>query len=546
MRTMFLLFVVTLLSTFSVMAADVNLRVVTWNLEGWQQNSTTAVAQAREMFNSGGDVFGFQECEPSLFPIYKSELERLTGQTWYGTSTSTPPILSKYPILETSGKDIGRNSWGANRTATHAKIRVNGVDLNIFNTHLDIGPPPDWGEGYRTENLSILLPWCRSFAGPKLLIGDMNSNWDSYWINEIKKEYTDTWQDVTGSPSSAPVTNEAGWRPDYIFRSKESASSMRPTSSWVIATPWSLSDHRPVVADIAIVGTSTPPPPPPAIALPGRIQAEDYVTYRDTSAGNNGGQYRFDDVDIEGCTDTGGGYNVGWIDATEYLSYNVNVTQAGTYNLVARVASAVAGTKTLHLTVDGVNVTGAMSFTNSSGWQAWVNLTASNIPLSAGTHELRFYADTAAFNLNYIDALFVAAPGVPLPGRIQAEDYKAGGFYDTTSGNSGGQYRNDSVDIEGCSDTGGGYNVGWISAGEWLAYNVNVAQSGTYRLTARVASAVAGTKTMHVSVNGTDVTGAMSFTNSSGWQAWVSLSANVNLSAGSHELRFHADTSGFN
>src|SRR6516162_9399903 len=55
------------------------------------------------------------------------------------------------------------------------------------------------------------------------------------------------------------------------------------------------------------------------IPVPGRIEAEDYdtngagVSYQDTAPGNSGNVYRQDDVDIEPTTDTGGGYNVGWI-----------------------------------------------------------------------------------------------------------------------------------------------------------------------------------------------------------------------------------------
>jgi hypothetical protein len=52
---------------------------------------------------------------------------------------------------------------------------------------------------------------------------------------------------------------------------------------------------------------------------------------------------------------------------------------------------------------------------------------------------------------------------------FQAENYAA--FYDTTPGNSGGAYRNDAVDIEATSDSGGGHNVGWIDSKEWLTYN---------------------------------------------------------------------------
>ena len=61
--------------------------------------------------------------------------------------------------------------------------------------------------------------------------------------------------------------------------------------------------------------SGTPGPPGP-VTIPGRIEAEDYkfggegVGYHDTTAGNTGGDYRSDDVDIAGLR--GGGYNVGW------------------------------------------------------------------------------------------------------------------------------------------------------------------------------------------------------------------------------------------
>ncbi len=58
-----------------------------------------------------------------------------------------------------------------------------------------------------------------------------------------------------------------------------------------------------------------------------------------------------------------------------------------------------------------------------------------------------------------------------LPGRIEAEDYDAGGegvaYHDTTPGNEGGVYRLDDVDIEPLTGSKG-YNVGWIRPGEWL------------------------------------------------------------------------------
>ncbi len=147
----------------------------------------------------------------------------------------------------------------------------------------------------------------------------------------------------------------------------------------------------------------------PFIQLPGRIEAENYkaggegVGYHDLTAGNTGGAYKpNDNVDIEATTDVGGGYNVGWIDAGEWLAYDVNVAQTGLYTLTARMASANSGTKTLTMTVDNVTVA-TFNLTDASGWQSWQNIVMSNVNLTSGIHSVRFAMTTGGFNLNYVD-----------------------------------------------------------------------------------------------------------------------------------------------
>ncbi len=137
-----------------------------------------------------------------------------------------------------------------------------------------------------------------------------------------------------------------------------------------------------------------------------------------------------------------------------------------------------------------------------------------------------------------------------LPARIQAEDYDLGGqgvaYNDLDSGNSGGQYRPaEGVDIEACTDSGGGHNVGWVNAGEWLEYTVDVPAAGPYVIDVRVASASTG-GALHVEFNGTDVTGSMAVPVTGGWQAWTTVTANANLAAGTQVLRLSAETAGFN
>jgi hypothetical protein len=155
----------------------------------------------------------------------------------------------------------------------------------------------------------------------------------------------------------------------------------------------------------------TTPPVPPVPMIPGRLEAEDYevggegVGYHDGSHGNSGGEYRSDDVDIQVTTDAGGGYNVGWSDPGEWLAFDVEVAKTGNYDITARVASATPGAKTLHVELDGVDVTGPLTFTDASGWQSWRDVSILNIPLSAGPHELRLVLDTDFLNVNYLEVV---------------------------------------------------------------------------------------------------------------------------------------------
>gem|GEM_PF-3274708 len=133
-----------------------------------------------------------------------------------------------------------------------------------------------------------------------------------------------------------------------------------------------------------------------------------------------------------------------------------------------------------------------------------------------------------------------------IPGRVEAENYNTGtgAYHDLDSGNTGGQYRSDDVDIGTCVDTGCGYTLGWVFDDEWLRYTVNVQTTGTYQIDFRVASDGQG-GTFHLEVDGQDVTGPMTIPNTGGWDTWQTISkSGVSLTAGEHVLRLAMDTNG--
>ncbi len=143
-----------------------------------------------------------------------------------------------------------------------------------------------------------------------------------------------------------------------------------------------------------------------AVALPGKIEAENYdlggpnVAYADVTSGNSGAAYRTDDVDVQAATE--GGYNIGYAVAGEWTEYTVNVSAAGNYNFEFRVAAIAAG-KTMHLEVDGVNVTGPIAIPVGTSWQDFKSVTIPNIPLTQGQKVFRIVMDTADQNINYVN-----------------------------------------------------------------------------------------------------------------------------------------------
>jgi beta-glucanase (GH16 family) len=141
--------------------------------------------------------------------------------------------------------------------------------------------------------------------------------------------------------------------------------------------------------------------------------------------------------------------------------------------------------------------------------------------------------------------------GTPMavPGTIEAENYDNGGensaYHDVDGGNSGNSYRSDGVDIEACTDNGGGFNVGWTEAGEWLKYTVDIASAGDYTITTRVASQDGG-GAFHIEVDDVDVTGSIPVGATGGWQGWVDKTSSVTLGSGEQVVKLVIDSGGMN
>ena len=122
---------------------------------------------------------------------------------------------------------------------------------------------------------------------------------------------------------------------------------------------------------------------------------------------------------------------------------------------------------------------------------------------------------------------------------VEAEDYNTGGYHCAYFKNnrSDAPHSNGRAtdDVEIAADGARTYVKG-MEKGEWLRYSCSVPERGTYDITFRVRGSNNGS--FHLSVDGTDKTGALSADNSTAWKT-VSVTG-VNFPAGASylDLRF--------
>lgn len=149
--------------------------------------------------------------------------------------------------------------------------------------------------------------------------------------------------------------------------------------------------------------------------IPGRIEAEEYdrggegIAYHEVNSNGNEGKaaLRNDQVDVEVTCDTTGLYNICYILKDEWLEYSVNVNTSCTYDIDLRVAT-IGDDKSLHIEIDGIDVSGKVNIPNTEDWQNWTTITVSNIDLTEGPHALRIIFDANYMNLNFMEFKTIA------------------------------------------------------------------------------------------------------------------------------------------
>jgi hypothetical protein len=100
------------------------------------------------------------------------------------------------------------------------------------------------------------------------------------------------------------------------------------------------------------------------------------------------------------------------------------------------------------------------------------------------------------------------------------------------------------LQFENTNDVGGGQSAGWIEPGDWVQWNINVTQTGNYKLTTR--SATINPSGVEVYIDGA-YTAELGLSNTNSWTTWQSFqSVAFPLTAGNHTLRVRFATAGQN
>lgn len=102
------------------------------------------------------------------------------------------------------------------------------------------------------------------------------------------------------------------------------------------------------------------------------------------------------------------------------------------------------------------------------------------------------------------------------------------------------------VQTQATSDSGGGQNVGWIEAGDWMSYaNITIPSSGSYRMEYRVASPSGSMLSLDLN-SGSILLGNVTIPATGDWQNWTTVSQTVTLTAGTYSFGIYAQQSGWN
>jgi endo-1,3(4)-beta-glucanase len=186
-------------------------------------------------------------------------------------------------------------------------------------------------------------------------------------------------------------------------------------------------------------------------------------------------------------------------------------------------------------------------------------ITASGLPVGKRSFYARMY-EGENFTISNIVQVIVGeqlpylGDPIAIPGSFYPAHYDIfeGGLgqgiaYNDVSPGNAGDFRSDEY-VDATEVPGEGATVGWISAGEWLEYTVDIQQPGNYELKFRYASGNnSGGGPLNIELDGKVVKSGITVTYTGDWDVWSTKTVTgIPLKGGRNVLRLHFDHGEFN
>jgi endonuclease/exonuclease/phosphatase family metal-dependent hydrolase len=184
----------------------------------------------------------------------ESLLEQKTGRAWYrkfinvygGSWGYGNVILSRYPLTTSSTKILSYK-----RGVVQVGVSLNGRTVNIFSTHVEY-----YTASYRPIQIKEAKSFISGFGGPRVIMGDFNTNPGTSDYNLMSSDYADSWP-VAKAAGTATAYNgsgntHGGSRFDYVWFSR-TGITLRSVNvpDTRVSGIWP-SDHDPVIATFSV------------------------------------------------------------------------------------------------------------------------------------------------------------------------------------------------------------------------------------------------------------------------------------------------------
>lgn len=169
----------------------------------------------------------------------------------YGVALLSPHWIHSFERIALFKPDYTKSQpnypdyYSEQRVLLHALMSVRSQRFHVFVTHLGLTADQ------REEQIRQIVDVMSRYAGPKILLGDLNAEPTSPEMSPLFADYRDALSEAgvkNGERKSFPVGEKSKEAIDYIFVSKE----FHVRSAKVIRDTTLASDHNPVFAEVEL------------------------------------------------------------------------------------------------------------------------------------------------------------------------------------------------------------------------------------------------------------------------------------------------------